>query len=483
MMKVIAWGLALVVAIVIGLGTLCIGECADQPLEPWHTVRLSEEFDARMLGDEVQDFDDYLALEDRLFSELRDKVYSKVETGPAYVLARYSNGSAADPATREPDYNRSFEFESVNPKGGVLLLHGMSDSPYSLHALGEKLHDEGYWVIGLRLPGHGTSPGELKHATWRDMAAATRLAMTHLAAQVGDKPVHIAGYSTGAPLALDLTLNSFDEGELRTPDSLILISPAIGISAVAMLARPAAAIGRIPGLSQLGWSEITPEFDPYKYNSFTTNAGSQVRQLTESVASRIAKNSATQNRMPPILVFKSAVDATVSTTAVVDRLMARLPENGNEIVLFDINRSAITSALLVSDPGPLTSQLMERGDLPFSIRLITNENPESIAVVSRLKPPFSADVTEVTALGTEWPRGIISLSHVALPFAPDDSLYGRYRPASRDKLFLGQAEIRGERGLLKISSDWLLRLRYNPFYPVLEDRVIEWLSDLQGSVP
>jgi hypothetical protein len=116
MMKVIAWGLALVVAIVIGLGTLCIGECADQPLEPWHTVRLSEEFDARMLGDEVQDFDDYLALEDRLFSELRDKVYSKVETGPAYVLARYSNGSAADPATREPEYNRSFEFESVNPK-------------------------------------------------------------------------------------------------------------------------------------------------------------------------------------------------------------------------------------------------------------------------------------------------------------------------------------------------------------------------------
>jgi alpha-beta hydrolase superfamily lysophospholipase len=133
------------------------------------------------------------------------------------------------------------------------------------------------------------------------MAAATRLAMTHLAEKVGDKPVHIAGYSTGAPLALDLTLNSFDEGELRTPDSLILISPAIGISAVAMLARPAAAIGRIPGFSQLGWSEITPEFDPYKYNSFTTNAGSQVRQLTESVASRIAKNSATQNRMPPIL--------------------------------------------------------------------------------------------------------------------------------------------------------------------------------------
>lgn len=483
MKKVIAWGVALVAAVVAGLGMLCIGECADQPLEPWHKVRLTEEFDASMLGGKVKNFDDYVALEDRLFDELRDEVYSKVDTGLEHALSRYSSGSAADPATREPDYNRSFEFESINPVGGVLLLHGMSDSPYSLHTLGEKLHDQGYWVIGLRLPGHGTSPAELKHINWRDMAAATRLAMNHLVAEVGDKPVHIAGYSTGATLALDFTLNSFADNALRTPDSLILISPAIGISAMAMLARPAAAVGRIPGFSRLGWSEIAPEFDPYKYNSFATNAGSQVRQLTESVASRIAKNSATRNTMPPILVFKSAVDATVSTTAVVDRLMVRLPENGNEIVLFDINRSVITSALLVSDPGPVTNQLMERDDLPFYIRLITNENPESIAVVSRLKTPFSADVAEIRPLGTEWPRGIISLSHVALPFAPDDSLYGRYRPASRDKLFLGQAEIRGERGLLKISSDWLLRLRYNPFYPVLEDRVTEWLSDLQDSVP
>lgn len=481
MKKVIAWGLALVVAIVVGLGTLCIGECADQPLEPWHNIRLSEEFDARMLGDEVQNFNDYLALEDRLFAELRDTMYSEVETGPEYVLVRYSSGSAADPATREPDYNRSFEFESANPKGGILLLHGMSDSPYSLHALGEKLNDEEYWVIGLRLPGHGTAPGELKHVNWRDMAAATRLAMNHLVEKVGEKPVHIVGYSTGATLALDLTLNTSQEDELRTPNSLILISPAMGISAAAILARPAAFFGRVPGLGRLGWSEITPEFDPYKYNSFTTNAGSQVRQLTESVASRIAGNSALQNTMPPILVFKSAVDATVSTTAVVDRLMERLPENGNEIVLFDINRSAITSALLVSDPGPLTNQLMERDDLPFSIRLISNENPQSDAVVSRFKPPFSAAVTETTPLGTEWPLGIISLSHVALPFAPDDPLYGRYRPESRDTLFLGQAEIRGERGLLKISSDWLLRLRYNPFYPVLEGRVIEWLGEMQDT--
>lgn len=29
-------------------------------------------------------------------------------------------------------------------------------------------------------------------------------------------------------------------------------------------------------------------------------------------------------------------------------------------------------------------------------------------------------------------------------------------------------------GLFALSSDWLLRLRHNPFYPNLEKRAIEW---------
>ncbi len=481
MKKVIFWSLLVVAVLVVVSSATCLGGCSGQPLEPWHTARLSEEFDADMVGDEIRDFDDYRSLEDRLFAELREEVYARVETGPEYGLVRYSAGSAADPARRDPDYNRSFEFQVDNPKGGILLLHGMSDSPYSLHELGERLHEEGYWVIGLRLPGHGTAPSGIKRATWRDMAAATRLAMDHLVGTVGPRPVHIAGYSTGAALAIDLTLNSIEDVDLRTPSSLILVSPAIGVSMAAAFARPTAAIGRIPGFSRVGWTAITPEFDPYKYNSFTTNAGSQVHQLTRSVASRIAELFGTGNGMPPILVFKSAVDATVSTTAVVDRLLGVLPENGNELVLFDINRSAISSVLLVSDPGPITNQLMNDDSLPFAIRLITNENPESLSVVSKLKLPFESEVTTSMPLNTEWPRGIISLSHVALPFAPDDPLYGRYRPEDPGKLFLGQVEIRGERGLLRISSDWLLRLRYNPFYDVLESRTLDWIDGFAGA--
>ncbi len=69
------------------------------------------------------------------------------------------------------------------------------------------------------------------------------------------------------------------------------------------------------------------------------------------------------------------------------------------------------------------------------------------------------------------------LSHVALPFPPDDPLYGQRPTGNKDVLFLGQMAIQGERGLLKLSSDWLLRLKYNPFYDYLERRVLEWVTD------
>jgi hypothetical protein len=76
-------------------------------------------------------------------------------------------------------------------------------------------------------------------------------------------------------------------------------------------------------------------------------------------------------------------------------------------------------------------------------------------------------------LNLDWPRGVISLSHVALPFPPDDPLYGALPPIDSKAVFLGQMAIKGEKKLLLFPSDWLLRLRYNPFYDFLKSRTVE----------
>jgi alpha-beta hydrolase superfamily lysophospholipase len=462
------------------LGVMLFAQgCAGPPLEPWLDERLSEEFSAAR-ADEIRTFGDYTELEDRLFEELAAEVYSRVETGPEYELFRYSAGSPADPRNDDPDWNRSFERTPTEPVGGVLLLHGMSDSPYSLRALAETLFERGYHVIGLRLPGHGTAPSGLKYVTRHDMAAAVPLAMAHLDDSLAGKPVHIVGYSTGAALAVEFALDAL-EGEARpVPASLVLISPAVRIHATAGLAGFKDGLSVLPGLGRLAWLQILPEFDPYKYNSFATNAGDVVHGLTRDVDGRVAKLGSDPDRiLPPILVFKSTVDATVSTEAVVDNLLARLAPQRHELVLFDVNRYAAKSKLLIADPGPLTNRLLADGSLPFTVTFVTNESPESREVVARRKAPFSSEASDLVPLDLAWPPGVISLSHVALPIPPDDPLYGRRPPGNDDILFLGEMAMQGERGVLKLPAEWVLRLRYNPFYAFLERRVLEWFDPLE----
>ena len=460
---------------------LYVRTCSTAPdLKPWHTVNLTEEFTGDMLGHQVRNFDDYMLLEERLFRQLDEYIYAKSDTGPGHLLERYSPGSAADPQRRQSNWNRSFELTSAAAVGGVLLLHGMSDSPYSMRALGEALDNRGYQIIGLRLPGHGTAPSGLKRSTWQDMSAAVKLAMKHLESSLGSRPIHIIGYSTGASLALDYTLNALEEQDQRIPASLVLISPAIRVHAAGALAGFMNSLSVLPGLDGLAYLSVMDEFDPFKYNSFATNAGAQVHRITRDVDRRLqalAQNPVATGKLPPILVFKSTVDATVTTNAVVDNLLMHLPAERNELVLFDINRNAaIMSALLVADPGPLTNRLMTDPELPFAVTFISNENPHSTRVVARYKMPFSLATPATKGLDLSWPRGVISLSHVALPFPPDDPLYGQQIPQDKELVFLGDLAIRGEQGLLKLSPEWLLRLRYNPFYSYLQESALQWID-------
>ena len=88
-----------------------------------------------------------------------------------FFINQLLNSPAADPERRPVKWNHSFELTRQSAIGGVLLLHGMSDSPYTMRALGETLNQQGYLVVVLRLPGHGTVPSGLRYVSWQDMVA------------------------------------------------------------------------------------------------------------------------------------------------------------------------------------------------------------------------------------------------------------------------------------------------------------------------
>ena len=470
-------GIALLGAVAAILIAYVLWARAQPPLQLWHQVHLDEEFTAAK-AQQVATLDDYLALEARVFDEMDEKVYAKTPTGPTERVNRFSPGSAADPRPRQPNWNRTFELIPDEPVGGVLLLHGMSDGPYSLRALGEALYAEGYRVLGLRMPGHGTVPAGLLTVTWEDMAAATRLGAMHLATALDGKPIHLIGYSTGAAIALDYTLDATDDPDLAVPASLVLVSPAISITPLAKLTRLFDLLGKLPGLEQLAWTSLLPEFDPFNYNAFTANASLQVHRMTRATTRRIrqmAKESPIED-FPSTLVLLTVVDATVSPRAAADNLLRHLAPGAHELLLYDINRLALKSPLIVTDTGALTQELMADEGLPFAVTLVGNASDHESRVVARYKAPYSAGVASSESLAGTWPDDTLSLSHVDLPFPPDDPLYGRYPPKTPGQVFLGQLAIRSERGVLKVPAQWLLRLRHNPFYNYQEQRVLNWIG-------
>ena len=73
-----------------------------------------------------------------------------------------------------------------------------------------------------------------------------------------------------------------------------------------------------------------------------------------------------------------------------------------------------------------------------------------------------------------WPFGVYSLTHVAVPFSSDDPVYGANENpnSSYHGLPLGRLEARGETHLLTAPLSQLMRLRYNPFFGYLEQRVV-----------
>ena len=66
---------------------------------------------------------------------------------------RAALGSRSHPSRIGPDGNRTYE---IVPAGGIfggaLLIHGLTDSPYSMRAVGETLKASGYYGLALRMP-------------------------------------------------------------------------------------------------------------------------------------------------------------------------------------------------------------------------------------------------------------------------------------------------------------------------------------------
>jgi alpha-beta hydrolase superfamily lysophospholipase len=444
-------------------------------LSPWHRDTLTSEFHADA-ADAPRTFADYMALEERLFAELRQQAAG----WPADLMqgrtCRYNATTVPGRLAAGP-HNRSHERVPATVKGSVLLVHGLSDSPYSMLALEQFFFDQGLHVLSLRLPGHGTMPSGLLRATWQDWYAAVELAARHLASKEDGKPFYACGYSTGAALLTLLSVRSLQDSTLPRPQRLVLLSAAIGVSEFAALANVTSAFSFVPYFERAAWLEVLPEYDPFKYNSFPVAAGNQIYRLTKQlrVERDRAMESATWTAMPKVLAFQSVVDATVSASDVVHEFCIHLRGEGHELVAFDVNRNEYWSDLLATGPLDALAAIRASGPLPFRMTMVANTAPDTNAV-ALYSTAAGASGVQKEELGLAWPRGVFSLGHVALPFEADDPVYGvSPRDDGTPRWNLGIAA-RGEAGAILVPMSTLARLRCNPLFAVIRRKLTEALA-------
>ena len=446
-------------------------------LAVWHLVHLDEEFTE---SSPVTSLEEYLALEDRLFAQLHSEVYARIDDSERTGFNRYNEGSRSDPARWPQNWNRTYELASDAPGFGVLMLHGYSDSPYSLRTLARQLHEDGGEALGLRIPGHGTVPSGLIHTTFGDMTAAVRIAIKHLASRVGDKPIFIVGYSNGGALAIHYALASLEEAELPRPAGIVLISPEIGIAQIAAYSDWQARLGDLLGLEKLSWNSVQPEYDPYKYNSFAVNAGYQAYRATVEIQLQLDRleKQGRLGEIPPILAFQSAADATVEARALLTKMFDRLEPAAHHLVVFDVNRIYAAQGLLES---PLdVERLLTGRPRPYGVSVVTNQDGASTSVVVRERPAGGTAAT-ATELGLTWPGEVYSLSHIALPFPPDDPLYGDGNASENPGVRLGRLDLRGENRTLAIPNTAMTRQHWNPFFSLLSSRTREFIGTQSDS--
>ncbi len=315
---------------------------------------------------------------------------------------------------------------------GVLLVHGLSDSPYSMHHLGIFFQENGFRVMAVLLPGHGTQPGDLLDVTWQEWARAVDYASDRLAEEVDE--LYLAGYSAGGALSV---YHSLGDPRVR---GLFLFSPALDITHRAAWAWVHKLYSWLLPVAK--WVTIKPDLDIYKYESFPKNAAAQLYALSQEVCRQLHARPLNI----PIFAVASQDDTSVITAATL-QFMAGAHHPLKRLVLYTTDTSKLPPDIA-----------------PEQIELVNSRFPE---------------------------HRILSSAHTAITQPPEDAHYGEngeysnclhYYPDNMGKydacLQRSKEVWQGEITAANLNTGTLQRLTYNPNFAALKISMKKFIERL-----
>ncbi len=338
--------------------------------------------------------------------------------------------------------SNGFEACEKNELTGVLLIHGLTDTPYLMRDLSNSIISSNKCMLvrSIVLPGHATVPGDLLHVRYDDWIGAAKYGVESFS-DSGVTNIFIAGFSTGGALALDYVINSADIGKVK---GLLLFSPAIRIKSKE---------GFVANWHNItswyypkkAWVDILEDKDFAKYESFPKNAADQIYLLTTE---KIDTQS-NEKLSSPLFVVLSQDDDTVDS---------------DETRKFFDKRADDSSQLIIYKAQS------KNADCAFS---------------------KANKICERTSLYAD--MNVNSFSHTAIPVSPANEHYGKNGSYKSCSHYLGKKEeyeacksddkekfVLGEKSLYKnyffFNSLPVRRLTFNPDYEYMTQLMNKFIN-------
>ena len=193
--------------------------------------------------------------------------------------------------------NMPYECGISNSDTGVLLVHGLGDSPYFFHDEANALCKNGVRVRTILLPGHGTKPGDMLRVSYQQWQDETDFQLASFEKEVNT--LYAGGFSTGANL---VTVNAFDNDAIA---GLLLFSPAYKARFFVSKLTPYVD-------SLFVWPNIEKEDNPSRYNSTAMPGFAAYQESVNALQARFKE----QQLDVPVLMIVAEKDSVVDTHTV-----------------------------------------------------------------------------------------------------------------------------------------------------------------------
>lgn len=217
--------------------------------------------------------------------------------------------------------NLSQERGDEGKSKGIILVHGLGDSPWSFRDLAQEFANKGYLVRTLLLAGHGTRPADMLSVNDSEWVNLVREQISILKNDVDE--VSLGGFSTGANLVTSYALNDPDI------QSLFLFSPAFKSDSEYDFLTPLAA-----ALKDWIFTPSPSEIDnQVRYSTVPLNAFAQYYQTSASVQELLEIKTFDR----PVFIATSEADSVVDVQETVTLFEQRFTHPESRLAWFGSN--------------------------------------------------------------------------------------------------------------------------------------------------